>query len=204
MAILLLTAISIDGSSGIGLGWTEFCINVPWAGLSVLIGNELVLHASWRWCYYIAIIYSVIVIVGTTIFYFPPSRPRHDYEKSRWDEFRELDFIGLGLFTAGLTIFLVGLSYLGNSTYSKAVVGATVTIGALVFIACFAYDFTIPKNPVFPFHLFAMFREFTVHIIILFIAGMIWQGVATLAPQATLYMYTNKPIQIGVTQIPCK
>jgi MFS family permease len=187
---------------GIGLGWTEFCINIPWACLSTLLANELALHATWRWCYYIAIIYSCIVIVGTSIFYFPPSRPRNDYDKTRWQEFKELDFIGLGLFAAGLTIFLVGLTYLGKSSYSKALVGSTVTIGALIFIACFVYDFTIPKNPIFPFHLFAMFREFTVHLVILFIAGMIWQAITTLGPQATLYMYTNNPIRIGVTQIP--
>lgn len=170
--------------------------------MSVLIANELVLHATWRWCYYIAIIYSVICIVGTAIFYFPPSRPRNDYDKTRWQEFTELDFVGLGLFTVGLTLFLVGLTYLGKSSYSVTLVASTVTIGGLVFIACFLYDFTIPKNPIFPFHLFAMFREFTVHLIILFIAGMIWQAVTTLAPQGTLYMYTNDPVRIGVTQIP--
>jgi len=179
-------------------------MNVPWTGFSVLIANELALNASWRWCYYIAIIYSVPVIVGTAIFYFPPSHPRHDYDKSRWQEFIELDFIGLALFTTGLTVFLVGLTYLGKSTYSVSLVAACVTVGALIFIGSFVYDFTIPKNPIFPFHLFAMFKEFTVHLIILFIAGMIWQAVATLAPQATLYMYTNKPVDIGVTQIPCK
>ncbi|KAH8589103.1 putative siderophore iron transporter [Bisporella sp. PMI_857] len=187
---------------GIGLGWTEFCINVPWASLSVLIANELVLHATWRWCYYIAIIYSVICIVGTAIFYYPPSRPQHDYEKSRWQEFKELDFIGLGLFSGGLTVFLVGLTYLGKSSYSVPLVASTITIGGLVFIGGFVYDFTIPKNPIFPFHLFAMMREFTVHLIILFISGMIWQAVAALAPQATLYMYTNNPVRIGVMEIP--
>ncbi|KIM94667.1 hypothetical protein OIDMADRAFT_135585 [Oidiodendron maius Zn] len=187
---------------GIGLGWTEFCINIPWGCLSVLIANELVLHATWRWCYYVAIIYSCICIVGTAIFYFPPSRPRGDYDKTRWQEFKELDFIGLSLFAAGLTIFLVGLTYLGKTSYSIPLVASTVTIGAIIFVACFLYDFTIPTNPIFPFHLFAMFREFTVHLVILFIAGMIWQAVITLGPQATLYMYTNDPVQIGITQIP--
>lgn len=177
-------------------------MNIPWNCIGVLLANELVLHASWRWCYYIAIIYSVVCIAGTTVFYFPPSHPRHDYDKSRWQEFKELDFIGLGLFAAGLTIFLVGLTYLGLSSYSKALVGTTITIGAIVFAGCFVYDFTIPKNPIFPFHLFAMVREFTVHLVILFIAGMIWQAVTTLAPQGTLYMFTNNPVRIGVTQMP--
>jgi hypothetical protein len=48
-----------------------------------------------------------------------------------------------------------------------------------------------------------MFKEFTVQMIIFSIAGIIWQAIAILAPQATLYMYTNKPVQIGITQIPC-
>jgi hypothetical protein len=168
----------------------------------VLVANELYAHASWRWIYYISIIYSGVVIVGTAIFYFPPSRPRNDYDKSRWQEFRELDFVGLFLFAVGLSLFLVGLTYLGGSGYSKSLVVSTMVIGGLVFIGCFVYDFTIPKNPIFPFHLFAMFREFTVHLIILFIAGMIWQTVAALAPQATLFLFTNDTVSLGVLQIP--
>ncbi|KAL1889271.1 hypothetical protein Sste5346_009027 [Sporothrix stenoceras] len=188
---------------GAGIGWTEFCINIPWGALSVYLGTQLFVHASWRWCYYIVIIYSVFVIAGTAYFYYPPSRPQHDYDKSRWDEFRELDFIGLGLFAAGLTIFLVGITYLGRSNYSIPMVAATISVGAIVFAGCFAYDFSpIPKHPIFPRHLFALFREFTVHLIILFVSGMIWQGVVTLGPQGTLYMFTNDPIQIGITMIP--
>ncbi len=91
------------------------------------------MHASWRWAYYIGIIYAVVVLTGTFICYFPPSRPQHDYEKSRWQEFKELDFIGLGIFSAGLTIFLVGVTYLGRKDYSVPLVASTITIGAIVF-----------------------------------------------------------------------
>ncbi|CAK7206829.1 hypothetical protein SEUCBS139899_009635 [Sporothrix eucalyptigena] len=188
---------------GAGIGWTEFCINIPWGALSVYLGTQLYVHASWRWCYYIVIIYSVIVIAGTAYFYYPPSRPQYDYEKSRWDQFRELDFIGLGLFATGLTIFLVGITYLGRSDYSAAMVASTIIVGALVFFGCFAYDFSsLPNHPIFPFKLFTLFREFTVHLVILFVSGMIWQGIVTLGPQGTLYMFTNDPIQIGITMIP--
>lgn len=187
---------------GIGLGWTEFCINIPWGALSVYLATLLLIHATWRWCFYITIIYSVVCIVGTAVFYFPPSHPRHDYEKTRMQQLAELDFVGLLLLTAGLTTFLVGMTTLGKSSYDVAMVASTITIGALVFIGAFIYDFTIPKNPIFPLHLFKMFREFTVHLIILFIAAMVWQGVVTLGPQGTLYMFTNDPIQIGIIMIP--
>jgi len=60
----------------------------------VYFANKILETATWRWAYYGAIIYSVIALVGTFIVYFPPSRPQHDHEKTRWQEIRELDFIG--------------------------------------------------------------------------------------------------------------
>lgn len=162
----------------------------------------LLIHATWRWVFYIGIIYAGIVIVGTFLFYFPPSHPKHDYGTSRWQELKTLDFPGLGLFTAGLTIFLVGITYLGKVGYSVSLVASTTVIGGIILICCFAYDFTIAPNPIFPFKLFVMFREYTVYLIILFISGMVWQGIITLAPQGTLFMFTNDPIEIGIIMIP--
>ncbi|GME46190.1 Sugar transporter conserved site [Neofusicoccum parvum] len=187
---------------GIGLGWTEFCINIPWVALAVLIANKLA-QSTWRWCYYIAIIYAAICGIGIAVFYYPPSRPRNDFDKSRWDECKELDWIGLLLFTAGLTIFLVGITYLGKESYSKALVGSTIAIGVLITLACFLYDFSgIPENPLFPWSLFTMVRKFTIHLLIVFVSGFIWYAMAALLPQATLYMYTNDPIEIGLIAIP--
>ena len=205
-ACLIFTGCSFKANncvtSGIGIGWTEFCINIPWGALSAYLATLFYIHATWRWVYYIGIIYAVVAMVGTFFFYFPPSRPRHDFEKTRWQEFKELDFIGLLLFTGGLTIFLVGITYLGRSNYSTSLVASTIPIGAIIFICTFIYDFTIPKNPIFPFKLLSMFRKYTVHLVILFISGMIWQAIVTLGPQATLWMYTNDPVEIGKTLIP--
>lgn len=47
-----------------------------------------------------------------------------------------------------------------------------------------------------------MFREFTVYLILLFISGMVWQGLVTLSPQGLLFMFTNNPVEIGITMIP--
>ncbi|KAK0388896.1 hypothetical protein NLU13_2473 [Sarocladium strictum] len=187
---------------GIGLGWTEFCITIPWGSLSGLIGTQLYLKATWRWCYYITIIYAVICLVGTFVCYFPPSRPQHDYEKTRWQQVKELDYVGLFLFATGLTVFLVGITFLGAAHRSMTLVAATVSIGACVVIGAFIYDFTIPKRPLFPLKLFRMYREFTVYLVILFISGMIWQAMITLGNQGTLFMFTNDIVEIGYISIP--
>ncbi|KAF5699604.1 drug facilitator PEP5 [Fusarium mundagurra] len=187
---------------GIGLAWTEFCITVPWGSLVGLIATRLYLKASWRWCYYITIIYASICLIGTFICYFPPSRPQHDFEKTRWQQVKELDYIGLFLFATGLTVFLIGVTYLGEAHRSMTLVACTISIGACVFIAAFIYDFTIPKRPLFPRKLFKMYREFTVYLVVLFVSGMIWQGMLTLSNQGTLFMFTNDILEIGVISVP--
>ncbi|RFN52089.1 hypothetical protein FIE12Z_3641 [Fusarium flagelliforme] len=187
---------------GIGIGWTEFCICIPWGSLSGLIATQLYLKATWRWCYYITIIYATICLVGTFICYFPPSRPQHDFEKTRWQQVKELDYVGLLLFATGLTIFLIGVTFLGAAHRSTALVASTISIGACVFIGAFIYDFTIPKKPLFPRKLFRMYREFTVYLVILFVCGMIWQAMVTLGNQGTLFMFTNDLVEIGYISIP--
>lgn len=187
--------------SDIGLGWTEFCISFPWGIAGVLLANQLYEHSTWRWIYYIAVTYSGVVIIGTATFYFPPSRPRGDYDTTRWQEFKGLDFVGLFLFTTGITLFLVGLAYL-KPAYSERLVISAIVVGGLALIGAFFYDFLIPKVPIFPLHLFAVFREFTIHLVILFIAGMIWQTVTTWAPQATLFLLTHDSVQLGLIQMP--
>ncbi len=118
-----------------GLAWTEFCITIPWGVLATLLANQLNTHATWRWVYYLSIIYAVICLVGTALFYFPPARPRKDYEKTRCQQFMELDFIGYVLYAGGLTVFLIGLSWAGEADhpwYSASVV-APIVLGAIVF-----------------------------------------------------------------------
>ena len=189
---------------GAGLGWTELVITMPWAVVAVLLGNALAEHASWRWCYYIAIIYSIICIIGTAVFYFPPSRPQLDYEKSRMQEIKEIDYIGLFLYTIGLTVFLIGLNWAGTAghAWKSASVVAPLVIGFATFVACFAYDFTVAKNPFFPLELFRQVREFTIMLVLVFVSGMIFYSMAGLLPQGSLYMFTNNATEIGLLALP--
>jgi len=179
---------------------------VPWGAFAVLIGNLLVTHASWRWCYIVAGIYSTAALVGTGIFYFPPSRPRYDFEKTRWQEFAELDFVGLALYTCGLTIFLIGLSWAGaaDHPWSGASVIAPIVLGIALLCCCFAYDWIVvaQERAFFPLHLFKRFREFTVILVVVLVAGMIYYSMSSLIPQATFYIFSNDGYQIGIISLP--
>ena len=194
--------------SGLGLAWTEGALHIPWGALAVLLGQLFVLRATWRWVYYISCIYAAISLVGTAIFYHPPSRPRHDDSMSRWQEFRELDFVAMFLYAAGLTSFLLGLSWAGSAAHPWRSVSVIVPIivGALGFIACFVYDFTIrersQKHIMFPRALLARVRKYSVSLIVIFVAGMVYYSMSALLPQATIYIFTSDPIKIGVTLLP--
>ncbi|OQV06727.1 hypothetical protein CLAIMM_11260 [Cladophialophora immunda] len=191
---------------GFGIGLTEVCICVPWCATSVLIANGLNSHtaAGWRWCYYIGVIYGTISLLGTFAFYYPPERPQHDFEKSRWQEVREIDFVGCILYTGGLTTFLVGISWAGSSTHPwKSVSTITpIVVGFLVLVLCFVYDFTLAKAPFFPLPLLRKLSEFTVLLVLVFVAGMVFYSMSALLPQGSLYMFTNDPTEIGIIALP--
>lgn len=186
---------------GVGLAWTEFNL-ATWAVPGTLLANAMISNATWRIMFYIAIGYGTFSLVGTCFVYFPPSHPRPD-GKTKWEEFKELDFIGAFLFIAGLAVFLFGLNAGGNSYPWKS--GGTLApliIGALVFLGAFIYDFIVPKDPLFPWYLFKNFREFSALPVLVFVAGMVFFAASALNAQTILYLHTADPIKIGLYSLP--
>ena len=121
--------------------------------------------------FYIAIGYGAFSLIGTACVYFPPSHPRPD-GLTKWQEFKQLDFVGTFLFVAGLAVFLFGLNAGGNSyPWTSAGTLAPLILGLIVFLGSFAYDFIVPKDPLFPWYLFRSFREFSALPVLVFVAG---------------------------------
>lgn len=120
-----------------------FFLTSPWATFGPLFARLFVLHtaAGWRWSYYIGIIIAGLASVLLVTCYSPPRYVQlHVRGKSEWQQFRELDWGGLFLYTAGLVIFLVGLSW-GGQTYpwASAHVVSTIVVGGITLIAFALY-----------------------------------------------------------------
>lgn len=98
--------------------------------------------AGWRWSYYLGIILSGITVILYQFLYHPPTYDQlHVQGKTKWQQFKELDFVGIFLFIAGVILFLIGLSW-GGTTYpwtSPAVI-CTIVIGALTLVAFGLYE----------------------------------------------------------------
>lgn len=134
----------------------------------------MVENSTWRIMFYIAIGYGAFSFIGTFLVYFPPAHPRLD-GKTKWQEFKELDFLGASLFVAGLAVFLFGLNAGGNTYPWKS--GGTLApliLGLIVFVGAFIYDFIVPSDPLFPWYLFKNFREFSALPVLVFVAGMVF------------------------------
>ncbi|KAK4935615.1 hypothetical protein LTR10_023376 [Elasticomyces elasticus] len=189
---------------GIGVAWTEVPINIPWGCGAVLIALELTEHATWRWIYYISIIYTVVSLAGTAAFYFPPSHPQGDYDKSRWQELKTLDYIGIFLYTTGTTVFLVGLTWAGTEAHPwrSASTIAPIVLGGLTFAGSLLYDCTLARNPFFPKELMTNFKNYGVFVVSASITNMVFTTVAGLGPQVSLYCFTHDPVEIGLMALP--
>ncbi|KAJ9496367.1 hypothetical protein H2202_008030 [Exophiala xenobiotica] len=186
---------------GVGLAWTELNL-ASWAIAGTLLANALLSHASWRVMFYIAAGYGVFSFIGTLFVYFPPSHPRPD-GLTKWQEFKQLDFVGAALYVSGLAVFLFGLNSGGNTyPWKSAGTLAPLILGLVVFLGAFVYDFKVAKDPLFPWYLFKMFREFSSLLMLVFVAGMVFFAASALNAQTILYLYTADPIKIGVYSIP--
>ena len=186
---------------GMGLAWTELNL-ASWAIAGTLLADALVSKATWRITFYLTIGYGAFSLIGTALVYFPPSHPRSD-GKTKWQEFKELDFFGAFLFISGLAVFLFGLSSGGNTyPWKSAAALAPLILGFIVFLGSFIYDFIFPKDPLFPWYLFKKFREFSSLLALVFVAGMVFFAASALNAQTILYLYTPDAIQIGIYSIP--
>jgi hypothetical protein len=101
------------------------------------IARAFILHTSskWRWSYYLGVIFSVISLALYQFFYHPPTyKQLHVQGLTKRQQLKNLDWGGLFLFIAAMTLSLIGLSW-GGGVYpwaSKQVL-STLIVGILLF-----------------------------------------------------------------------
>jgi hypothetical protein len=82
-----------------------------------LVSWVIIKHTkNWRNCYYLMIGFQCLNVVYLFLFYHPPAfKTKHAIDgKSRMQLLREFDWVGLFLFIAGCTLFILGLNWGGK------------------------------------------------------------------------------------------
>ncbi|KAF4312184.1 trichothecene efflux pump [Botryosphaeria dothidea] len=138
--------------------------NVVATGFGPYIGQRLVVYATWRWIFYIYIIMMIPATACWYLWYHPPSFVQlHGHNFSRREAIRRIDFLGILLLTAGLTLFLLGVSWGGTTpalTWNSARILGLLIPGIVCCVSFVIYECLVPASPIIPMRFFKDVRGF--------------------------------------------
>ena len=163
-------------------------------GFGAYLSRSLVENtaAGWRWVYYIYLILMVPATLLVYIFYHPPSfRQLHGPDRSRWEEFKTIDFVGLFLLVAGLTLFLLGVSWGGQPSpwNSPKILGLLIT-GFIVLVILVFWEIYAPlQYPLIPMKYFRDLRGFVCVNIICYVSGIVYIALSIIWPSQVNAIY---------------
>ncbi|KAK2673394.1 MFS transporter superfamily [Fusarium oxysporum f. sp. vasinfectum] len=85
-----------------------FLTSIPFGVFGPVVARTMIenIHEGWRWSYYLGIILSVITLALYQFLYHPPTFSQLHVGKTRIQQTKELDWIGMSLFTTGCVLFL--------------------------------------------------------------------------------------------------
>jgi EmrB/QacA subfamily drug resistance transporter len=133
------------------------------------IGGWITDHISWHWVFYVNVPFGIAaLIVLVTVL---PSAGH------RQASIRDLDYLGIVLFTAGVVPFMLGLTNKGNvnssgqlANWTDPDVGGLIVVGLVILVA-FLFAELRAKEPIIPLDLFKN-RDYAVSMAAVFAFGI--------------------------------
>ncbi|KAI1384229.1 putative siderophore iron transporter [Hypoxylon trugodes] len=171
-----------------------FASNAPIAGIGPMIARAVLENPNlgWRWCYYLNIIVCSVAIVLLFLFYHPPNFDLLHERKTKMQLLKQLDYVGSFLWTAGLTLLLMGVSW-GGSIYpwNSAATISSIVIGVALLVVLFIYEaYAKLEYPAIPVQFFAN-RGFISLVACATVATMSYYSAVLLWPQQVKALYTS-------------
>jgi EmrB/QacA subfamily drug resistance transporter len=134
-----------------------------------LIGGWITDNASWHWVFYVNVPVGIAALIVLAVALPNPGRPRASV--------RDLDYLGIVLFSAGVVPLLLGLTNKGTADangelypWTDPRVGGLILLGAVV-LALFVLAETRAKEPIVPLRLFRG-RDYSLSMAAVFLLGV--------------------------------
>lgn len=177
-----------------------FASSLQFACFGPVIAQVLVTNtaAGWRWNYYLNIIVAGLAVVMFYLFYHPPNFDLLHENRSKMQQLKRQDFVGLTLFTGGLVLFIMGLNW-GGSVYAwkSSHVIATIVVGFLALVAFVLWDaYGHHGDPLLPLHLFRA-RGYAAIVITAMVGSCVYYSMNVLWPQQIAYLFGGSPEHKG-------
>lgn len=135
---------------------------------------------GWRGAYWYMFSWHVVAFVFLVAFYHPPNfHMKHRADgKTKMQLLAELDYVGIGLFTAGGVLFLVGINFGGRQyAWTDAAVIAPIVCGLVAYIVLGFWEvYADLKYPLLPPKLFRKVRAFVMVIVVCTLPYPRWQS----------------------------
>ncbi|KAJ6092290.1 hypothetical protein N7467_004259 [Penicillium canescens] len=177
-----------------------YALLIPVSGLAPAVATSLVTKttAGWRSCYYMMIAINAFALINWILFYHPPSWEQLATRETGGSESkrhfaRQIDFGGLFLLSAGLLLFLLGISW-GGSVYpwKSAAVLSTIMIGGIVLVCFVCYESCCsPSNVLVPMHLFSNLKWLAV-VLTLSMAASMYYAFNIVFPTQVAVLYSDR------------
>ncbi|TKA69436.1 hypothetical protein B0A49_03776, partial [Cryomyces minteri] len=154
--------------------------------------------AGWRWSFYLDIIVAGLAVILFFFFYHPPNFQLLHKNRSKMEQLKRMDFVGFALFTGGLAIFIMGLSWGGTSYPWKSghVIG-TIVVGFAALVLFVLYDAYIHRgDPLLPIHLFKQ-RGYLAMVITAMVGSCVYYSMNVLWPSQIAYLFPGTPQHNG-------
>jgi MFS family permease len=154
-------------------------------------------HEGWRILWYISAGMYVIGFLVIFFLYNPPRRPM-ETEYDWKQKVRALDWIGYLLFSAGIILFSIALTWSNNPySWGDAHVLATFIVG-IVFIALFiGWEIKIPHG-FFDHGLFNRGRNFALALVLIFVEGITFYGFNAFVPFEFSVLFETDLMKVGL------
>lgn len=132
--------------------------NLPGQGFAPVIAQSLVkTRVGWRAVFFLLTAVNGASLISYLIFYFPPNfQQKHGRKESKMDWVKHFDYVGTVLYAAGLTMFLLGLSWGGAKyAWTSVEVLSFIIIGFSCLVAFVCWELYMPlREPLVPLSLF--------------------------------------------------
>ncbi|KXL43763.1 hypothetical protein M433DRAFT_5374 [Acidomyces richmondensis BFW] len=162
------------------------------AAFGPVIAQVLVTNTKpgWRVNYYINIAVAGMAVVLFYFFYHPPDFHLLHQDRSKMEQFKRQDGIGFVLFTGGLILFIMGLSW-GGTVYpwKSGHVIATIVVGFLALVIFVLWDaYGHRGDPLLPLHLFKT-RGYLAMVITAMVGSCVYYSMNVLWPEQIAYLF---------------
>lgn len=170
-----------------------------WAAGSVLgplVGGAFSEYVSWRWVAWIN-----LPLIGISVVLIPPFLTLNTIRLSMKQKLKQLDYIGILLFIAGMTIFVIALTWGGVLYPWKSYKTLVPLILGLAILGVFVWWESKPAVPMIPYRIFAV-PTAALALFCAVLHGIILYGVLFYLPLYFEGVTGDRPLRAAVEAFP--